>query len=208
MTTRGKFVTLEGIEGVGKSTQCEPLAEMLRARGIGVTVTREPGGTALGEAVRRVLLDPDLPDMAPITELLLMFSARAEHIARVISPALERGEWVLCDRFTDATYAYQGGGRGLDINLIQTLEALVQNSLRPDFTLLFDAPVEIALSRAKSRGASDRFEREQVAFFQRVQAVYHERARHAPERFIAIDAAQSLSKVQAELADWVLKVTS
>jgi dTMP kinase len=208
MSTRGKFVTLEGIEGVGKSTQCEPLAEMLRARGIRVTVTREPGGTALGEAVRRVLLDPSLPDMAPLTELLLMFSARAEHIARVIEPALERGDWVLCDRFTDATYAYQGGGRGLDTKLIQTLEALVQKSLRPDFTLLFDAPIEIALSRAKSRGASDRFEQEQVAFFQRVQAVYHERARNAPARFIAIDAAQSLSKVQADLADWVLKVTS
>ena len=208
MKTRGKFVTLEGIEGVGKSTQSEPLAEMLRARGIDVTVTREPGGTALGEAVRRVLLDPSLPDMAPLTELLLMFSARAEHIARVIEPALERGDWVLCDRFTDATYAYQGGGRGLDTKLIQTLEALVQKSLRPDFTLLFDAPIEIALSRAKSRGASDRFEQEQVAFFQRVQAVYHELARNAPARFIAIDAAQSLSKVQADLANWVLQVTS
>jgi dTMP kinase len=126
----------------------------------------------------------------------------------VIEPALERGDWVLCDRFTDATYAYQGGGRGLDTKLIQTLEALVQKSLRPDFTLLFDAPIEIALSRAKSRGASDRFEQEQVAFFQRVQAVYHELARNAPARFIAIDAAQSLSKVQADLADWVLKVTS
>lgn len=203
MNVRGRFITLEGIEGVGKSTHCGFLAEALRAGGKTVVETREPGGTRLGETLRGVLLDPELPAMTPVSELLLIFAARAEHLARVIVPALERGDWVVCDRFTDATYAYQGGGRGLDNALIETLESLVQADLRPDATLLFTAPVPLALSRAKSRGTADRFESERVDFFERVQARYLESLASQPRRYQQIDAAQPLAAVQEELRRWV-----
>jgi len=206
MTSRGKFITLEGIEGVGKSTHCAFLRDRLLESGLTVVTTREPGGTRLGEAVRGILLDPALPAMTPLTELLLMFAARAEHLATVIEPALTRGDWVLCDRFTDATYAYQGGGRALDMAVIAQLEGLVQQGLRPDYTLLFDAPVPIALARAKSRSASDRFEAEVSEFFVKVQAVYRERAAREPLRFVSIDAAQTLPEVEDALRGWVRKL--
>ncbi len=206
MTSRGKFITLEGIEGVGKSTHCAFLRDRLLESGLTVVTTREPGGTRLGEAVRGILLDPSLPAMTPLTELLLMFAARAEHLATVIEPALTRGVWVLCDRFTDATYAYQGGGRALDMAAIAQLEGLVQQGLRPDYTLLFDAPVPIALARAKSRSASDRFEAEVSEFFVKVQAVYRERAAREPLRFVSIDAAQTLPEVEDALRGWVRKL--
>ena len=203
MNSRGKFITLEGIEGVGKSTHCAFLRDRLLESGFTVVVTREPGGTRLGEAVRGILLDPALPPMAPLTELLLMFAARAEHIATVIEPALASGHWVLCDRFTDATYAYQGGGRALDMGAIAQLELLVQQGLRPDYTLLFDAPVATALARAKSRSESDRFEAEVSAFFVKVQATYRQRAALEPARFVPIDAAQTLVQVQEALRVWL-----
>lgn len=206
MSAPGRFITLEGIEGVGKSTQVAFVAEQLRAAGHQVTVTREPGGTALGEAVRGLLLDPELPAMAPTTELLLVFAARAEHLARVIEPALASGSWVVCDRFTDATWAYQGGGRQLPQAAIAALESLVQGARRPDLTLLLDAPVPLALGRAKARGAADRFESERAQFFERVRAAYLEKARQEPGRFRVIDAAQSLVDVQGSIAQVLASV--
>ena len=200
MSTPGRFITLEGIEGVGKSTQVSFVVEQLRAAGHQVTVTREPGGTALGEAVRGLLLDTELPPMAPTTELLLVFAARAEHLARVIEPALASGSWVVCDRFTDATWAYQGGGRQLPKAAIAALENLVQGARRPDLTLLLDAPVPVALGRAKARGAADRFESERAQFFERVRAAYLEKAGQEPGRFRVIDAARSLGDVQTSIA--------
>ncbi|HMM76886.1 MAG TPA: dTMP kinase [Gammaproteobacteria bacterium] len=196
---KGRFITLEGIEGVGKTTQLAEVAAALRARGLEVVETREPGGTALGEGIRALLLDKALPAMAPLTELLLVFAARAEHVEKVIRPALAAGRWVVCDRFTDATYAYQGGGRGLPQASIATLEALVQRGLEPDLSLLFDAPVEIALGRAKSRGGDDRFEAERAEFFARVREAYRERARAAPARFRIIDATRDAAAIGAEL---------
>ncbi|MBI5614771.1 MAG: dTMP kinase [Gammaproteobacteria bacterium] len=198
--TRGRFITLEGIEGVGKTTHGPFVTEHLKALGRDCVLTREPGGTALGEALRAVLLDPKLPGMAPLTELLLMFAARAEHIARVIEPALAAGQWVVCDRFTDATFAYQGGGRGLDAQAIATLEQFVQGALRPDVTVLFDAPVELALERTRHRGAADRFEQERHDFFRRVRDCYLARAAAEPARFRTVDAAMPLEQVQATLA--------
>lgn len=197
----GRFITLEGIEGVGKTTQASVVVDTLRARGIDVVQTREPGGTALGEGIRALLLDKTLPAMAPTTELLLVFAARAEHLDKVIRPALAAGRWVVCDRFTDATYAYQGGGRGLPLATIATLETLVQQALQPDLTLLFDAPVDLALGRARARGEGDRFEAERAEFFGRVRAAYLDRARAAPARFRLIDAAQDLERVAATLRE-------
>ena len=199
MSARGRFITLEGIEGVGKSTVVDFAARFLRGLGHDVVTTREPGGTQLGEAVRTVLLDPALPAMTELTELLLVFAARAEHLARVIEPALEAGAWVISDRYTDATYAYQGGGRGLDVARIAALENLVQGARRPDLTLLLDAPVTLALSRAKARGEADRFERERVEFFARVRDAYLARAAGEPLRFRHIDASRPLEEVQNQL---------
>ena len=196
---RGKFITIEGIEGVGKSTQCEFVVECISAAGHEVISTREPGGTDLGERIRALLLSPSLPPMAPITELLLMFAARAEHLDKVIAPALAHGNWVVCDRFTDATYAYQGGGRGLDKQAIATLEAFAQRGLRPDLTLLLDAPVETALSRAKARGQADRFELEQIEFFERIRDTYLEVAAREPRRVTVIEAGHSIEQVRAEI---------
>ena len=207
MTTPGRFITLEGVEGVGKSTQVAFVAEWLARAGHAVTVTREPGGTQLGESIRGLLLDPALPPMASMTELLLVFAARAEHLARVIEPALASGQYVVCDRFTDATWAYQGGGRGLAQDTIGSLETLVQGARRPDLTLLLDAPVPLALGRAKARGAADRFESERAQFFEKVRAAYLAKAADEPARFRIVDAAKPLPAVQADIAACLAALT-
>lgn len=195
----GLFITLEGPEGAGKSTNREYLAEHLRAQGVDVVLTREPGGTPLAERIRELLLAPSDEKMDADTELLLVFAARAQHLAEVIRPALARGAVVLCDRFTDATYAYQGGGRGLSLERIATLEQFVQGDLRPDLTLVFDLPVEIGLSRAAARGRLDRFEQEGQVFFEAVRQAYLARAQAAPQQYTLIDASQSLAQVQQAL---------
>jgi len=194
------FITLEGIEGVGKSTHASYVADYLRQRGREVVLTREPGGTALGEGIRALLLDTRQSGMSADAELLLMFAARAEHIVKVIRPALDGGEDVVCDRFTDATYAYQGGGRGVSMERIAILEEFVQATLRPHLTLLFDAPVQTAFARTNQRGAADRFESEASAFFERVRDAYLQRAQQAPDRIRVIDAAASIAEVQSRLA--------
>ncbi|MCL6692052.1 dTMP kinase [Pseudomonas sp. R3.Fl] len=195
----GLFVTLEGPEGAGKTTNREYLAERLRERGVEVQLTREPGGTPLAERIRDLLLAPSDEPMAVDTELLLMFAARAQHIAQVIRPALARGAVVLCDRFTDATYAYQGGGRGLPESRIAELERFVQGDLRPDLTLVFDLPVEVGLARAAARGRLDRFEQEGREFFEAVRQTYLRRAAAEPRRYQVLDAAQPLARVQADI---------
>ena len=196
---RGRFITIEGGEGAGKSTAQTFLAEKLAARGISVLQTREPGGTPLAEAIRRNLLSVDEEAPVEMTELLLVFAARAQHLTKVIEPALERGQWGLCDRFTDATYAYQGAGRGLSAELIGKLEKLVQGDTRPDTVILLDMPPQIGLARAKARGALDRFEQEEQAFFERVRQGYLERAAAFPNRYVVVDASQELSEVQNSL---------
>lgn len=204
---RGVFITLEGGEGVGKTTNLALVAGLLREAGHEPVITREPGGTELAERIRQLLLDPASEPMSEMTELLLVFAARAQHLGRVIRPALAAGRWVLCDRFTDATYAYQGGGRGLNVAHIRELEQLVQGGLRPDLTLLLDAPAELGRARASQRSAPDRFEAEQQAFFERVRQAYLERARLEPRRFRVIDASRPLAEVQsqlrASLAPWL-----
>lgn len=199
MGGRGRFITLEGIEGAGKSSQMGPLRQALVGLGIPVVTTREPGGSPVAEQIRDILLDRTNAGMAATTELLLMFAARAEHLEKVIVPALVQGDWVLCDRFTDATYAYQGGGRGMDGARIALLEGLVQGDLRPDLTLVFDLPPELGLKRARGRGTSDRFESERLAFFAAARAVYLERARAFPDRFRVLDATQSMESVTAQV---------
>lgn len=198
MTARGRFITLEGGEGAGKSTNLAFVASWLRERGVTLVTTREPGGTPLAEQIRSLLLEVREEPVAAVAELLLMFSARAQHLARVIEPALARGDWVLCDRFTDATYAYQGGGRGVDPLLVKRLEDLVQGDLQPDLTLYLDIDPALADERLAGR-ERDRFEREQTAFFARVRAVYLERAA-AFERFRVIDASAPLGEVQLAIA--------
>lgn len=195
----GLFITLEGPEGAGKSTNRDFIASRLRERGVEVLLTREPGGTPLAERIRELLLAPSDESMAVDTELLLMFAARAQHLDRVIRPALEAGQVVLCDRFTDATYAYQGGGRGVSMARIAELERFVQGSLRPDLTLVFDLPVEVGLQRAAARGRLDRFEQENRSFFDAVRQTYLERAAQAPERYRVINAAKPLADVQRYL---------
>jgi len=196
---RGRFITVEGSEGVGKTTNIAHIATLLRARGLTVVTTREPGGTPLAEAIRRLLLEPDGEAIDPLAELLLVFAARAQHLAGIIRPALARGDWVVCDRFTDATYAYQGAGRGVDDAQIGELETLVQGDLEPDLTLYLDVPVATALRRIRDR-TLDRFEREQAVFFERVRACYLGRAaRH--RRFRVIDAARPLLEVGAAIND-------
>lgn len=196
----GLFITLEGPEGAGKTTNREFLASHLRAAGLSVVLTREPGGTALAERIRDLLLATDEEPMAVDTELLLMFAARAQHLERVIRPALQRGDVVLCDRFTDATYAYQGGGRGVPSERIAALEQFVQGSLRPDLTLVFDLPVDVGLARAAARGRLDRFELEGRPFFEAVRQAYLARAAAAPQRYHLVDAAQPLAQVQSALS--------
>lgn len=196
---RGLFITLEGPEGAGKTTNRAYLAEQLQAQGFEVALTREPGGTALAEQIRDILLAPHDEAMSVDTELLLMFAARAQHLAQVILPALEAGKIVICDRFTDATYAYQGGGRGLDCSRIALLEQFVQGDLRPDITLLFDLPVEDGMARAVARGKLDRFEQEHHDFFEAVRQSYLQRAEDDPERFRLVNAQQTLPEVQKSL---------
>jgi dTMP kinase len=195
----GRFITVEGTEGAGKTSNIAFLQAVLEAAGKTVLLTREPGGTPLGEAVRDLLLSHRGDGMAVDTELLLMFAARAEHIAHRIRPALMQGHWVLCDRFTDATYAYQGGGRGVDIDRIAALEHWVQGNLRPDLTILLDVPVEVGLARAGRRSVPDRFEREELAFHEAVHAAYRAIAAREPTRVRVVDAAQPLPRVQADL---------
>lgn len=204
----GKFITVEGIEGVGKSTNITYIQQLLEANGIDVVLTREPGGTPLGEAIRALLLDAQYTGMDSVCELQLMFAARAEHLARVIHPALSQGRWVLCDRFTDATYAYQGGGRGIDTAIISRLEQLVQGDFRPDLTLLLDVPVEVGLARASDRSAPDRFEQEKVDFFARVRQAYLDMARLHDGRYRVIDASQPLAGVQQQIAAVVREMHS
>ena len=199
MSARGLFITVEGGEGVGKSTGIAFLEKTLQAHGVELLVTREPGGSKLGEELRRLLLTVDDEPLDPTAELLLMFAARAQHISGRIEPALAAGKWVLCDRFTDATYAYQCGGRGIDRGAVSALENLVQGTLRPDCTLLLDAPVSIGLARARMRGDLDRFELEELAFFERVRATYLELAAGSSGRFRIIDAGQPLEQVQEQL---------
>lgn len=193
---QGQFITVEGIEGVGKTTNMELLRTTLTARGISVLSTREPGGTPLGEAVRGLLLSHEFAGMHEDSELLLMFAARAEHLNRVIRPALANGQWVLCDRFTDATYAYQGGGRGIATRRIAELEQWVQGDLRPDLVIVLDIEPAQGLARAKGRSEADRFESETLAFFERTRAAYLDRARQYPERYRVIDAGRPLAEVQ------------
>ncbi|WP_432260015.1 dTMP kinase [Cupriavidus sp. TMH.W2] len=195
---RGKFITFEGIDGAGKSTHIDWVADRLRARSdiAGVVTTREPGGTSLGEDLRQILLHRK---MHLETEALLMFAARREHIAEVIAPALERGKWVISDRFTDATFAYQGGGRGLATERLEVLEDWVQGGLQPDLTLLFDVPLETASARLAGARAPDKFEAESRAFFQRTRDEYLRRAAQSPQRFRVIDATRSIADIRDEL---------
>ena len=201
---RGKFITLEGVDGAGKSTHLEWIAGRIEAAGNKVLVTREPGGTSLGEELRKLLLNET---MHLETETLLMFAARREHLHQVILPALGAGRWVLSDRFTDATFAYQGGGRGLDLDRIETLEAWVHHGLQPDLTLVFDLPVEEARRRRMSATAApDRFEREELEFFARVRGVYRGRAARYPQRIRLIDASRSIEDIRKELEDIVTTI--
>jgi dTMP kinase len=196
--TAGRFITVEGIDGAGKSSHLEFLASAIRGRGVQVVVTREPGGTPLGEKLREVAL---AEPMEGTTEALLMFAARREHLVRVIEPALRRGAWVLSDRFSDATYAYQCGGRGLDREVVRTLEALVHPQRNPDATFLFDLEPGVAAARQRAQSRTpDKFERETEAFFRRVREAYLERARAEPGRFHVVDASGSLGDVRARLA--------
>jgi dTMP kinase len=195
---RGRFITVEGIEGVGKSTNLGFVASELRRAGRAVLETREPGGTALGERIRELLLSPD-SRIEPLTELLLMFAARAAHIDEVIRPALSSGQWVVCDRFTDASHAYQGGGRGLPAGIIDTLAGIVQGDLSPDLTLLLDAPLAVSAERQSGRGMRDRFEQESGEFYARVRQAYLDRAARDPGRIRLINAARPLGEVQDDI---------
>lgn len=203
MTERGRLITIEGGEGVGKSTNLERVAGYLEERGLPVYRTREPGGTRLAEGVRELLKDPEIPVTAG-AELLLIFAARASHLEEELRPRFDRGEWVVCDRFTDATYVYQGIARQLGEAPVSWLEEWVQQDLRPDLTILLDAPVAVGFERADGRGGRDRFERENVDFFEQVRAGYLERARAEPERFRVIAADRSPEEVASQLYD-VLK---
>jgi len=198
---RGRFITVEGTEGVGKTTNIAWIRECLLRHGVDPLMTREPGGTALAEDIRAMLLQPRDEKVAEMTELLLVFAARAQHLEQCIVPALDEGQWVLCDRFTDATYAYQGGGRQMSTNTISKLENLVQGELRPDLVLILDIEPEVGLARARQRGEPDRFERETLEFFHRVRAAYLQRAQQDPERYLIVDAGLSLPEVQRQISD-------
>ena len=195
----GKFITVEGIEGVGKSTNIDFLSALIEKEGIEVVCTREPGGTPMAERIRGLLLEHGEETLPDTAELLLFFAARSLHVANTIRPALEAGKWVVCDRFTDASRAYQGDGRGLDMDRINTLACWVQEGLGPDVTLLLDAPADIGMRRAARRGASDRLESEEMPFYERVREGYLTLARAEPERFAIIDASQPLADVKADI---------
>ena len=199
----GRFITIEGGEGAGKSTAQAYLAERLAERGMAVLQTREPGGTPLAEAIRQTLLSTDGEHPVEMAELLLVFAARAQHLAKVIEPALAAGQWVICDRFTDATYAYQGAARGLSADLIAQLEMLVQGERRPDTVVVMDLSPEVGMTRAKQRGELDRFEREKPAFYSQVRNAYLARAQADPDRYQVIDAEQSLESVRQALSKLV-----
>jgi dTMP kinase len=201
MTLRGRFITLEGIEGAGKSSVTRALLQQLQAQGVTALATREPGGTPLAERIRELVLSRGLESMPAGAELLLMFAARAVHVSNLVEPALQRGNWVLCDRFTDATLAYQGGGRGLALDDIRGLSKLAHPGLSPDLTLLLDLPAALGLQRARGRGeAGDRFEDETLAFFDRVRASYLQLARQEPQRWCVIDASAPLQQVLEQAA--------
>ncbi|MDY6840917.1 MAG: dTMP kinase [Pseudomonadota bacterium] len=203
MPVRGQFLTFEGTEGVGKSTQLQVASRTLDELGVDHLITREPGGTPMAESIRELLLAPRDEPVHETTELLLMFAARAQHLHTRILPVLEAGRWVLCDRFTDATFAYQGGGRGVPESRIAQLEELVQGRIRPDHVILLDVTVETGMQRASRRGELDRFEQETVAFFERVRNTYLRRAEQSPDRYHRIDAGQSLEKVSADVASLI-----
>ena len=198
---RGKFITVEGIEGVGKSTNIDFVSSLIEDKGLTVVRTREPGGTATAERIRELLLEHGEEPMTDIAELLLFFAARSLHIHNAIKPALQTGKWVVCDRFTDASRAYQGNGRGLNQETISTLADWVQEDLQPDLTILLDAPAEIGMDRAGRRGAADRLEIEKTDFYARVRDGYLALANSEPERFAIIDASQSLEQVQAAIGE-------
>jgi dTMP kinase len=200
LVERGKLITLEGVEGVGKSTHLEFVDHYLRDRGIRVQVTREPGGTPAADEIRKILLANRTEKFQPMAELLLMFAARAMHVDNVIRPALLAGTWVVCDRFTDASYAYQGGGRGIAARYIASLERMVLKGLRPDLTILLDANIDIGLERVKSRGELDRFEHERGDFFKRVRRVYLQRARRDQRRIKIVNAGAAIADVQADIS--------
>ncbi len=199
----GNFISIEGIEGVGKSTAIKFLQQYLTSQGVQFVLTREPGGTPIAESIRQVLLGHYDEVMSPDTELMLMFAGRAQNIAEVIRPALDKGYWVLSDRFTDASFAYQGGGRGIDARHIEELAKWVQKELRPNLTILLDAPVEIGLTRVASRGAKDRIEAEGSQFFERVRQTYLNLAREQSDRFRVIDATQDLKSIEKQLLQLV-----
>jgi dTMP kinase len=203
----GRFISFEGVDGAGKSTHLGWSAQWFRARGVPVLLTREPGGTPAGEKLRDLLLHSEVA-LQPETEALLMFAARKEHLARVIRPALQRGELVLCDRFTDATFAYQGGGSGVSTEHLRVLECWIQDGMQPDLTLYFDLPVEEAGKRIAGVRPPDRFEREPRAFFERVRSAYLARAREAPQRIVIIDAGRPVAVIQKQLEDIFLKQCS
>lgn len=203
-----KFLSLEGVEGVGKTTNLKFIAEYLTQAGISVVTTREPGGTPIAEKIRGLLLDHNEEVLANESELLLMFAARAQHLQQVIKPALAAGHWVVCDRFTDASYAYQGGGRAFGVEDIAWLEGFVQKGLTPDKTILLDLQVELGLKRAASRSTPDRFESEQKVFFENVRAVYLQRAKAEPERFCVVDASHTVEQVQQHIATYLDELLS
>jgi len=205
MSTRGRFITLEGIDGAGKSTHLSFIADLLTRRGVSVRVTREPGGTRLGEKLRELLLDPK-QTVHPDTETLLLFAARQEHLHSVIRPALAAGQCVVCDRFTDATFAYQGWGRGIDLTKLETLESWVQGQLQPDLTLYFDVPTEVARERIEATRTRDRFEQEQQAFFERVRNGYLDRAARHPHRIRILDSQRPLTDIQKELESIIIRI--
>lgn len=226
MTDRGKFITIEGVEGAGKTTNIPFIQRLLvdqlgdglgregsegikskENKGINVVHTREPGGTEVGEAIREILISTDLTAMHEDTELMLMFAARTEHIRKIIEPSLATGNWVLCDRFTDASYAYQGGGRGIALQRIAQLESWAQGELRPDYTVLFDVNADTGLSRARSRGEADRFEEEDIEFFNRARAQYLSMADQDPKRYKIIDASVGIDDVQKQLAQVISEIT-
>ena len=198
---QGKFITLEGGEGVGKTTNIVFVKEYLESHGVAVLQTREPGGTAMAEEIRNLLLKKNNEGICNEAELLMMFAARAQHINQVIRPALVQGKWVICDRFTEATYAYQGGGRNLDVSIISWLENLVQGDFRPDLTLLLDAPVDVGMKRANDRAELDRFESEKIDFFNRVRTAYLKLAKLHSDRILIVNANQGLPMVQREIQD-------
>ena len=201
--SKAKFITFEGVDGAGKSTHVEWFAERLRQRGIEVLVTREPGGTVLGERLREILLSQV---MHGETEALLMFAARLEHIEQIIKPALQRGTWVVSDRFSDASFAYQGGGRGVAVSKLEQLERWVHDDLQPDLTLLFDIPVEVARQRLSNNVSLDRFEQEKNSFFEKVRQAYLARCKKYPQRFALIDAAQTLDQIKDKLEEMLLSI--